>query len=46
MPNTGTFDGGVIAFWVVICFTLPIALALFGRIMWAVVACIEDAISI
>ena len=41
MSHAGTFDGGNIAFWVVLCFTLPIALALFGRIMWAVVAFIE-----
>jgi hypothetical protein len=43
MTNAGTFDG-TIAFWVVLCFTLPVAFALLGRIMWAVVACLEAVV--
>jgi len=43
MPNAGTFDG-TISFWVIVCFTLPFAFALFGRMMWAVVACLEAVI--
>jgi|TARA_R110000751_G_scaffold216755_1_gene319915 hypothetical protein len=40
MENTGTFDG-TIALWIMICFTLPIALAILGRIAWAVFSCVE-----
>jgi hypothetical protein len=41
MVNTGTYDGGTIAFWITVCFVTPIALALLVRIMWGVVACVE-----
>jgi hypothetical protein len=32
MQNTGTFNGDI-AFWVILCFTLPITLAFFCRML-------------
>lgn len=40
MENTRIFDG-TIALWIMVCFTLPIALAILGRIAWAVFSCVE-----
>tara|TARA_B100000929_G_scaffold188774_1_gene149517 strand:+ start:102 stop:524 length:423 start_codon:yes stop_codon:yes gene_type:complete len=34
-------EGDNIAFWIILCFTLPIAFAFLGRILWAMVALLE-----
>ena len=41
MVNTGTYDGGTIMFWIVLCFMVPIALTMLASIMGAVVGCFE-----
>tara|TARA_B100000929_G_C15236062_1_gene328100 strand:+ start:103 stop:579 length:477 start_codon:yes stop_codon:yes gene_type:complete len=36
-----SIEGDNIAFWVVVCFTVPIAFAFLSRILWSVVAFLE-----
>ena len=37
MVNTGTYDGGTIMFWIVLCLMAPIALTMLASVMGAVV---------
>lgn len=41
MVNTGTYDGGTIMFWIVLCLMAPIALTMLASVMGAVVGCFE-----
>ena len=41
MVNTGTYDGGTIMFWIILCLVAPIALTMLASIMGSVAACFE-----
>tara|TARA_R110002110_G_scaffold22630_1_gene87530 strand:- start:137 stop:580 length:444 start_codon:yes stop_codon:yes gene_type:complete len=44
MVNTGTYDGGTIMFWIILCLAAPIVVTMLASIMGAVAACFETFI--